>query len=167
MTLDVRVPQAPAGVETIVGHLPALWPFVEHVAWQFGLVPELLLALICAETAAVPDVHLFIVMSDKGLECLERWYPARDPNPTTLAELSYAAAHLYRQCRRFGRLTLALAAFHTDPEWVADQGEALLDEPEMRDYLRYFFASLAWLSETQPWRRWDVCPPPIEPTREA
>jgi hypothetical protein len=136
------------------------WPWFEAICRHFDLAPELLLATTCVESATVPGANGIVAMTDQALDCMARWYPELDPNPYTLPEVAYAAAHLRRQCRRFGRLTLALAAFHTDPEWVADKGEALLDESEVQDYLRRVLATLAWLCDTQPWRQWDACPRP-------
>jgi hypothetical protein len=162
MTLETPLPAVhpPIFVRRTLRLMAGLWPWFDTVCRHFDLAPELLLAVVCVESATVPGANGLIAMSNQALACMARWYPDLDTNPITLSELAYAAAHLRRQCRRFTRLTLALAAFSTDPDWVEDRGEAMLDVPEVRDYLRRVFATLSWLSDTQPWRPWDACPRP-------
>lgn len=80
--------------------------------------------------------------------------------PSLVRAFFWASRHLRLQLMRFTRLTLALVAYHTDPEWVDDVGDAALDDPVQAEYVRAVLATLSWLCETKPWRGWDACPVP-------
>jgi hypothetical protein len=153
-------PYPPIRVSATLELLAPVWPFIQAIGREFSLPVELLLAIGCVETAGVRRPNGVIFMSNQAMDCMARWYLEMDPNPVVIAELAYAGAHLHRQCRRFGRLTLALAAFRFDPEWVADHGEAVFDQPEARDYVRQVLATMTYLCDDMPWRYWDACPRP-------
>ncbi len=154
--------QPPIPIDRTLPLVAPLWEWLILVCRRYEVAPELLLAVVLVETERAwlrPSDQLF-AMSNQALDCMARWCPDRDPNPIMLVEIAYAAAHLNVQCRRFSRMTLALAAFCTDPEWVADQGDAFLDRPDIHRYIHQVCTLQAWLADARPWRPWEALTPP-------
>ena len=140
-----------------------IWHWLETVSRRYQVDPELVLAITLVETALapLPDPEAIRPMSDVALAHLRQWLGEDDrTEPSPILALAYAAGHLGMQRMRFSRLSLALVAYHTTPDWVDDHGDAVLDMPCYRDYVRAVLSTMTWLCDTQPWRRWDRCPPP-------
>jgi hypothetical protein len=68
--------------------------------------------------------------------------------------LELAVTHLACQLERFDRLSLALLAYHTIPDWVEERGDAMLGIPVYAAYVRSVLTALRWLSRLCPWQSW-------------
>jgi hypothetical protein len=148
----LRIPYLEDRILSLYLPPPELWPGIEQVCRRLKVPSDLMLAVIMVESELRPQ-HAPGALAPLPRRVARRLYA--DDAPWELA-LELAATYLAVQLERFGRVSLALLAYHTVADWVAEQGDAMLDIPIYGAYVRSVLTTLRWLSHVRPWQAWPV-----------
>jgi len=165
--------------------LRRLWPAFQGAANHYGVAPQLLIALACAESTLQPTLN-----SPNGAAGLMQMLPtvARDLarkrglsqwnllEPCTA--IDFAARYLLELFDRFDRfddIRLIIAAFKIGPDLIEQCGGRLPAYIPLRIYVRDVLATAEWLEEhlpvlLQPGSPSEVTGPPVptpDPPRQT